>query len=347
MPLVFRLLVHAHVASAVRGLFKVESPCYLCQQQKIAALPSKTVHEPAPARKTSIDSLGSFGVNIHFTDALPNELAMLSRAFSAVRTDFHWRTIETVKGVYNFSAFDTLLASLEEHAVRPYFILDYGNELYDGGLSPSTPAGIEAFKSFVTAALNHFGGRRIIWELWNEPNGNFWKPTPNATQYGTLADAVCSIPMLKSEILIGPALAGISGEHLDSGGWFDTLLKQSNALTCFDAISVHPYRTGGPESVLDDYRRLRSLMATHRQPGAALPSIVSGEWGYSTCTEPCDQPGPEVPEDVQAKYLPRQFMMNMMAGVNLSIWYDWRDGGEATLLLVVPLHHFLSYPCTH
>ena len=80
----FRLLVHAHVASAVRGLFKVESPCYLCQQQKIAALPSKTVHEPAPARKTSIDSLGSFGVNIHFTDALPNELAMLSRAFAHI-----------------------------------------------------------------------------------------------------------------------------------------------------------------------------------------------------------------------------------------------------------------------
>src|SRR5687767_13147795 len=71
------------------------------------------------------------GVNIHFTDAKAGEMKMLSSAFRIVRMDFFWGSIEKEKGVYDFSAYDRLMKSLDEHKVRALFILDYGNPLYD------------------------------------------------------------------------------------------------------------------------------------------------------------------------------------------------------------------------
>lgn len=90
----------------------------------------------------------SWGTNIHWTtppggDA---EAAMLAEAYKVARMDFHWADIETAKGVYNFSQYDALLAVMQAHGVRPYWILDYGNPLYPpappgpGAPNCSTPA---------------------------------------------------------------------------------------------------------------------------------------------------------------------------------------------------------------
>jgi hypothetical protein len=47
-------------------------------------------------------------------------------------------------------------------------------------------------------------------------------------------------------------------------------------LSAFTALSVHPYRGDAPESVLDDYARLRAMMASH---GVTDMPVLSGEWG--------------------------------------------------------------------
>ena len=48
----------------------------------ISAVPAKT-------------PLQGLGVNIHFTEGAPNELDMLSSAFSVTRMDFKWALIES------------------------------------------------------------------------------------------------------------------------------------------------------------------------------------------------------------------------------------------------------------
>jgi len=35
-----------------------------------------------------------------------------------------------------------------------------------------------------------------------------------------------------------------------------------------------------------------------------------------------------MPPEKQGQYLPRQFLVNLMNGVPLSIWYDWHDDGQ-------------------
>jgi hypothetical protein len=46
--------------------------------------------------------------------------------------------------------------------------------------------------------------------------------------------------------------------------------------------------------------------------------MIAGEWGYSEVV-------PGMSREKQTSYAPRVFLTNMMAGVPLTIWYDWQD----------------------
>jgi hypothetical protein len=276
------------------------------------------------------------GVNIHFTDPRPGELEMLRvGGFRFVRMDFTWSGIERNRGEYDFSAYDKLIAALDKQQIRAVLILDYGNAMYDGGESPRTDEGRAAFARFVVAALKRFQGRGIVWEMWNEPNGGFWKPKPDAAVYAKLAvavgKAIRGTPAITHELYIGPAMATIDLAFLE------TCFK-ARCLDYWDGVSVHPYRQdpggpksnheGDPETVLADYARIRELIQKYA-PGKAIP-IVSGEWGYSSGWNAYD-PGR------QGKMLPRQWLVNLSAGVPISIWYDWHDDGTDAK---EPEHHF-------
>jgi len=54
--------------------------------------------------------------------------------------DFNWGSIEGKCGSYDFAAYDTLLATMEAHKVRPYWILDYGNPCYPPAVDPAAAA---------------------------------------------------------------------------------------------------------------------------------------------------------------------------------------------------------------
>lgn len=257
-----------------------------------------------------------FGVNIHFTDPQPGEMERFAEAgFKFVRMDFFWEGIEREKGRYDFSAYDRLMGHLDKVGARAYFILDYGHRLYDDGLSPHTPAGRAAFAAFAKAAAAHFKGRGVIWEVWNEPNISFWKPQPNADDYTKLA-----LGTVKAVREADPGatilVPGSSGFPWD---FFETLFA-SGILEHVDGVSVHPYRESHPETVAEDYGRLRALIARHAPPAKRMLPIVSGEWGYSTAEK-------RFSEADQARYIVREYLSNLANGVNLSIFYDWKDDG--------------------
>lgn len=287
-----------------------------------------------PANECSIDSKTladgptvpeGFGVNIHFVDALPGELPLLQQGgFRWVRMDLKWDATETEKGRYDFSAYDRLLTSLEPLGIRALFILDYGNPLYYNG-APRNEASRQAFARWAVAAAKHFGGRGLLWELYNEPNHSlFWPPKPDVQEYIALARTVGrafreSVP---NEKLIGPATSEIDFDFVES-------CLKAGLLEYWYAVSIHPYRRTDPETVASDYCRLRELIKTYDRSGRAVP-IISSEWGYSAGW-------PNLDENRQAELLARAWLTNLANGIALSIWYDWRDdGADAT----EPEHHF-------
>src|SRR5437660_1042331 len=91
-------------------------------------------------------TLDDLGVNIHFTNPKGNQLKLLSEAgFRWVRMDFAWSGIERKKGEYFFDDYDRLMQALDEYHIRPIFILDYSNRMYDNNQSPRTSEGRAAF----------------------------------------------------------------------------------------------------------------------------------------------------------------------------------------------------------
>jgi hypothetical protein len=266
-----------------------------------------------------------WGTNIHWTQQnAVGEAAMLARAFRVARMDFSWASIEKTCGTFDFSAYDSLLGTLEGVGVRPYWILDYGNPCYPPPAgarqsSCSTAACIAAFGKFASAAVARFHGHGIIWETINEPNG---MGGDNATDLAALAAAAAPAFAAQGELFVGPATAGMDFVYIEKA-------FAAGILSSYTNVSVHPYRSSAlpPETVLEDWRTLAGLIEQYSPPGAAPRPMISGEWGYTTATPPCAY-GNKVTELTQAKFLARTWLANALAGVALSIFYDWRDDGS-------------------
>jgi len=268
------------------------------------------------------------GVNIHFTRGHERDLDLIAAAgFRFVRMDFSWSATEGERGRYNWSAYDELTANLEKRGLRALYILDYSNGLYENTVStgkehrslasPQHPESVAAFAHWAAAAARHFQGHRVIWEIWNEPNSPFWRPKPDVRQYATLLLATARA-IRKADpdaTIIAPATSGFPWEFLES-------FFKAGVLEHLDAVSVHPYRAyqQGPETAVEDYDRLRKLIVRYAPPKKRTLPILSGEWGYATHRQ-------GVSREVQAAFVVRQQLSNLLAGVPLSIWYDWRDDG--------------------
>ncbi|MCX8108026.1 MAG: cellulase family glycosylhydrolase, partial [Verrucomicrobiae bacterium] len=274
------------------------------------------------------------GVNIHFTRGHAQDLDLIAGAgFKWVRMDFTWSETERAKGVYDWSAYEELTSNLERRGLRALYILDYSNPLYEETVvsknpitgqetkttaSPQKPESVAAFARWAAAAAAHFKGRPIVWEIWNEPNIFFWQPKPDVRQYCELALATAKEIRARDPdaIVVGPATSEVPLKFLED-------CFAAGLLDVFDAVTVHPYRDYRkcPETAAGDYAKLRELIVKYAKTDAKkrMP-ILSGEWGYATHSR-------GISLDAQAAFAVRQQLANLLAGVPLSIWYDWKNDG--------------------
>ncbi len=242
------------------------------------------------------------GVNIHFTGTEREQVDKIAEGgFRFIRMDFHWAGIEKSRGEYDFKAYDELVDSLATKNIRALFILDYGNPLYDGDVAPHTDEGRAAFAKFAAAGAEHFKGKGVLWELWNEPNGGFWRPQANVEDYvklvqGRISGAEESRPRLHRSC----ARAGRLGH-----GFLENVFKLG-LLEATDVVSLHPYGSGKPEDAAILYGKIRDLIAKYAEKGRHYP-IVSGEWGYSSWHR-------ALSIETQADFIARQLLSNMANG---------------------------------
>jgi hypothetical protein len=258
-----------------------------------------------------------FGVNIHFTEPAPGEMDLLrASGVDYVRTDFNWDATEKATGKYDFDAYDRLLALLKNGNIRPVFVLDYGNKLYDSG-APKSVAAQDAYAAWAGAAISHFKGEEIVWEIWNEPNiDQKWRPRADAYSYGSLAVKAARIMRSADPNcrIIAPGTSRIDEKYLRKA-------LTTELLGLIDGVSVHPYRASGPETVMKDYERVRSIIRTKAPAGHENLPVVCSEWGYSTARST------DVNEDRQAMYLSKLLILSACVGSPLTIYYDWRESG--------------------
>ncbi len=273
------------------------------------------------------------GVNIHFVSGHTKDLDMIAAAgLKYIRTDFVWQEIEYSKGRYNWDAYDELTNNLGRRSLKAIFILDYSNSLYEDSVSSKDPltgspirdiaapvkdVSVEAYSRWATSAAMRYKGRKIVWEIWNEPNISFWKPDANVHDYSRLALEACRA-IRKADpqaVIIGPGTSGIPYEFIEE-------FLKSGVLEYIDGISVHPYRSYSlaPESAASDFIKLQDLIRHYTPPGNDQVPVLNSEWGYSSCTRGLS-PG------LQAEYAVRMQLSALLNGIPVSIWYDWKNDG--------------------
>lgn len=263
-----------------------------------------------------------FGVNIHFRGE-PRDLDLIVNAgFKFIRMDLTWEAVERKKGVYEFdkAGYDTLTEGCSKRGIRILYILDYSNRLYESERSVRTEQGRRAFAAFAEAAATRYAGKGILWEIWNEPNIKlFWKPQPSIDDYCKLVKAAAKRIKKadKSGLVVAPATSTI---HFK---WLEDCFK-NGLLDLIDVLSVHPYRPHPPETVIEDYGKLRELIKRDAPNGKNIP-IISGEWGYSNI----NWNKARLTDEQQAQYLVREFLINLYQKIPVSIWYDWKNDGTS------------------
>lgn len=262
------------------------------------------------------------GVSIHLGVTEKDIQLIADSGVKWARIDILWSQVETNKGEYDFknTGYDELNGLLNKYHIRPYYILDYSNQLYEQKKSIVTEQGRDAFGKYVKVTVERYKDQGAIWEIWNEPNHpRLWDPQPNYEEYALLVKEVSPIIRKydRSGTIVAPALASINEDALD---WLQKVLEQG-ILNYIDVISVHPYQSNNPENVMKEYDELKKLIG--RYTDKDIP-IVSGEWGYSMAHTPVQKP---ITEMQHAEYLTRSFLINAKEGIPISIWYDWKNDG--------------------
>jgi hypothetical protein len=266
------------------------------------------------------------GVNIHFIrpDTRLLDLAK-SAGFGFIRMDLFWPMVEKSASQYDFSEYDLLMRALEERGMGALFILDYGNPLYydgPGGFNdkwgPQTAATRAAYARFALAAAKHYSGRKVMLEVWNEPNvAHFWLPATHPANYGLLANE--AYKAVKEEIADVPIIAGAASgcDAAFLGQVFDV-----PGLANVDAVSIHPYRDRAPETFVQERILVQDVL--RRKTGRGDIPLYSGEWGY-----PSTMFGgrSDAAWKKQAAYAVRLILINILSGVPKTVWYDLKDDG--------------------
>ena len=257
-----------------------------------------------------------------------------------------WDWIEQKRGQFALPPqVDDFVDSLADNGANIELQLLYGNPMYtspagklpgsilpapgsvhnpDQGLyaifwPPTTPEQIEAFNRYTTWMVAHFRGRVRYYSLWNEQDGSYWNPKPNAEEYGRLLKAF--VPAVRQA---DPEAKIVYGGQASLSTMFAR--RALDACQCASGLDVFAYHTypGGyahntpPESM--DYGAFaeltpKALRAMVRDYPGIRPDIQFWDDEYNSLPF---QEGSD--ESVQAKYVPRALVYNWAASVPTFLW---------------------------
>jgi hypothetical protein len=269
------IVVNGPVSFPATGTLYIDDLVMLDATADYDINPATTNLTFVPASAQQLTYGQRIGVTMDLTRPAAVSEAGISAAHSAgasfVRSGLYWDWVEPTPGVFDFSNIAPFVQSLEAKGMGALFVLGHGHPNYD----VRTAAGIAAFARYAQAAAEHFRGRNVAFEIWNEPNGGeYWFGARNAEQYAALCKAAVAA------VHIGNPSAIVSTGGL---GYFDfTYLKQelaAGAAQGANAIGLHAYRPSEPETLVTSWLSAKLLIL-----GTAMPQLPvwNTEWGYST-----------------------------------------------------------------
>lgn len=209
--------------------------------------------------------------------------------------------------VYNFSYVDQIYDGLLHHGVKPFVEIGFmPKKLAASPIlhpfwykpSPSPPKDYAKWDALVTAFTHHLIERYGIeevskwyFEVWNEPNIDFWAGNPKQSTYWELYDHTARAVKAVSERLRvgGPATA--------QAAWADAFIQHvTQAQAPADFVSTHVYANDSSEDVFGTHEDIardkmvcRAVKKVHDQiKASAKPhlQLIWSEYNASYKNEP-------------------------------------------------------------
>lgn len=200
---------------------------------------------------------------------------------------------------YNFSYIDQIYDGLLANGVRPFVELSFmPNQLATGPPdhpfwykpNPHPPKDYTRWGSMIDAFVRHLLARygapeveRWYFEVWNEPNLDFWAGKPAEDSYYTLYDLTAkTIKQADSKLRVG-------GPSTAQAAWADRFIAHCiKAGVPFDFVSTHIYGNESPKDVFDTEapisikdmvaRALTKVRDQVKQSGAPNTPIIISEF---------------------------------------------------------------------
>ncbi len=209
--------------------------------------------------------------------------------------------------VYNFSYVDQIYDGLLANDIRPFVELSFmpnqlaaSNTLHSFWYKPnvSPPKDWDRWSDLIAAFVQHLVSRYGIdevsqwyFEVWNEPNIDFWAGQPKQESYWELYDhTALAIKKISSRLRVGgPATA--------QAAWVDALIRHcAEKKIPLDYVSTHVYANdtaedifGTHEDVPRDRMVCRAVSKVHTQiTASAMPGLplIWSEFNASYKNEP-------------------------------------------------------------
>lgn len=267
----------------------------------------------------------------HFAQGWDPALASVVSAGGVlrIRDEVYWEAVEAQKGVFKFPAtFDSYMNALAQENISPLVVLSFENHNYDGGQTPYTTEGFNAYARYAVQVLRRYGSRVKAVEIWNEYNGTFNRGPASqdrpATYLKMLKVAYAAIKAERPDVtVLAGATAGVPYPYWES-------LLKGGVLNYCDALSIHPYRfTSRPEGIETEIAYFRTLIQRYGTPKPIWVSEIG--WELKTSSASGDF---AITEDVQARFLVRGHTLLLSAGIENIYWYLFKDDANFTMGLV-------------
>lgn len=236
-----------------------------------------------------------------------------------------WPYLEPEKGVFNWSRLDSYVEAARQNGVPVFWSNDYvpawaaANRatcfvaVMDTTVCTSTVANIQDWDDFVNALVTRYNGRIQMYELWNEPDQQYFT--------GTIGQMVTLTNHMYSIIRTLDPGALIASPGFNSYTWIDDYWGAGGVKTV-DVVALHNYPNPDnpvPE-VICAFRTvpLRKIMEKY---GIHKPLWdTEGSWGTASTLSNID---------LQTAFAARFEILHWACGVQRFYWYAW-DGATRT-----------------
>lgn len=266
-----------------------------------------------------------FGVHLHYEDGTARTAALVDSfttlGIGHVRADVPWWWSERADGSYAYDReIRDAMALLADRGLSVLHVPVYSNRLYDGGRTPSTPAGLAAYAEYTADILSEFDEVHSDVEVYNEfehLGTSACGPSPDCYMEMLRTTAPAIRGASPDARIVAPGNAGM-GFHLD---WLERFFDLGG-LEHIDAVSAHPYvNPEGPESLMADLETLTSMIS-ERLPEGESRDIWISEMGWATIPT-------WVTDRQQAAYTIRFATLAIARGVDRVYWYEAADSGSS------------------